>query len=297
MRSAQPIMLKKTISQLLNKAEPQVRHELQILLAHALDRNQTFVLAHPEYQVGWLTQFAFYWSVIKRAYGIPLAYILKHKEFFGLDFLVNKHTLIPRPETELLVEIAMTKIHEQLIADCEQKICLIDVGTGTGCIPISITANISSKNLEVHAIDISKSALKVATLNAKKYRAPIQFHQGHLLNPVIRSVTTTNSLIITANLPYLTRDEFYLEPSIQHEPQSALIAETGGLALYFELINQLATRAQNQNKQKISLLCEINPPQVTPLKTAILSAFPTASIQVHSDLAGLDRIVHASWIQ
>lgn len=281
-------MLKKTISHLLSKTETKVRRELQILLAHALGRTQTFVLAHPEFKVDWLTQYKYFWSVIKRAYGIPLAYILGHKEFFGLDFLVNKHTLIPRPETEILVEATIEKI-------TNEPTLLIDVGTGTGCIPISIIKNTSGK-IKAFGLDISQNALKIARHNAEKLKAPVDFlHSDLLTNFPSSPFSEFSQILITANLPYLTAKEFWTEPSIRHEPKTALIAAKNGLALYYKLIAQLKNLPEKKNRV-ITLFCEINPNQIEPLQNAITSAFPQAFFLVRKDLAGLNRIVIASWI-
>lgn len=286
---AQLIMLKKTISHLLSKAKPSARRELQILLAHVLGHNQTFVLAHPEYQVDWLRQYKYSWCVIKRAYGIPLAYILGHKEFFGLDFLVNKHTLIPRPETEIMVEAALEKIHSG-------STLLIDVGTGTGCIPISIVKN-TSQPITAYGLDISTQALAVAQANANALQTSVQFLTSNLLaNFPAEQFSAFSNIIITANLPYLTKKEFYSEPSIQHEPKSALIAKQNGLALYFELIVQLKKLLGEKKNRDIALFCEINPNQVNELKQAIAASIPQAHFLVRTDLAGLNRILCTFWI-
>lgn len=287
------IMLKKTIKQLLINVEKEIQSEAQILLAWALGKDRAFILTHPEYIVDWRTAYRYYWLLIKRAYGIPLAYIVGHKEFFNLDFSVTRHTLIPRPETEILVEAALEIINQQHANDSEPKTLLIDVGTGTGCIPISIVKN-SKVALSVLALDISPKALISATRNAAKNNTQINFRQSDLLTNLPPAVFSEHkTIVVTANLPYLTQEEFYTEPSIRHEPKIALVAAKNGLALYFQLLTQLKNLPTKN--QAFTLLCEINPAQVEPLTQAIYTSFPTAQVVTHSDLAGHWRVVSASW--
>ncbi len=283
-------MLKKTINHWLNKIPSNVnKRDAEIILAQLLNKNQTFILAHPEYVVPFFIGLKFLRLIKKRNSGWPLAYLTGHKEFFGLDFLVNQNTLIPRPETELIVELVIEKIKEN------PNTLLIDVGTGTGCIPISIIKNIPQK-IKTFGLDISKKALKVAQNNASQNQVEIEFIQSNLLTnfPNI-NFSQFSQIIITANLPYLTATEFSSEKSIQHEPYSALVASNNGLELYFQLITQLKKLLGEKNNRVITLLCEINPNQFKALKIALTNAFFHAQFLTYKDLAGFDRVLCTSW--
>ena len=252
--------------------------------------------------------------IAKRNAGVPLAYLTGHKEFYGLDFLVNKHTLIPRPDTEMLVQEVLNKIspyageaHGE--AGEGVRIMLIDVGTGSGCIPIAIQSQVTSYKLQVtsFATDISKQALAIAKKNAKKHNADITFLCGHLLAPIQKLYpdtgqdlacglynSTTLQLyshsIITANLPYLTEEQFITEPSIQHEPKYALVADNNGLALYEELLIQIKNTVSSY-VHHVSCFMEIDPSQSATMTKLIQTHFPHAGIEIKKDLAGNDRVV------
>ncbi len=289
------IMLQpKTIKQLLKKASKKINIlDAQLLLAHVLKKSREFLVAHPEQTIGKIHIIKYKYLVKKRMAGVPVAYLTGHKEFYGLDFLVNKHALTPRPDTEIMVDAVLEKLQS---TDNEQQTTLIDVGTGSSCIPIAILKNLSTcklEHLQTFATDISKSALKVAKKNAKKNNVNITFKYGNLLEPIFKNsslFTDYCSLTITANLPYLTEQQFENESSIQHEPKSALVADKQGLALYEELLKQIKLLVTSY-KLQVTTLLEIDPSQSTPIKTLIKKYLPAATIEIKKDLAGHDRIV------
>jgi release factor glutamine methyltransferase len=268
----------------------------ELLLSLVLQKSREYVISHPEINLSLFQKIKLKSFIKKRKRGVPLAYITGHKEFFGLDFLVNKHTLIPRPDTELMVELAIEKINKPTPIDNRQLV-LVDVGTGSGCIPIAILKNLNTekiKNLRVHATDISKSALNVAKKNAERHQIDIQFLHGNLLTPLIKNYPTSPisyQYIITANLPYLTQAQFDAEPSIQHEPHSALVADNDGLYLYEKLFQQIKQLAITYKLSAIICLFEIDPSQSSPMSTLIQTYFPGSSIEIKKDLAGQDRVV------
>ena len=264
------------------------------MLSKASGKSKEWILAHPEYKNFWtLLKYAYYLRKLKK--GIPMAYILGHKEFFNLDFLVNKYTLIPRPDTETLVDVVIDKISNFKFPI--SNLLLIDVGTGTGCIPISILKRFKdSKDIKINAIatDISKGALKIARKNAKKHAVNIQFLHGNLLSPVLQpacrqaglyKLTDLQTIIITANLPYLKEEWWGKEPSIQHEPKSALVsdAETG-LKIYENLLQQIKT-------VKCVVFLEIDPRQSSQIFNLIQKYLPSADIEIIKDLNCFDRVV------
>lgn len=262
-------------------------------MAHVLQKTKEYLITHDEVRIGRLEDYKIKKLIAKRKKNIPLAYITGQKEFYGLNFLVNTSTLVPRPDTEILVENVLKEI-ASLPHQRETKLLLIDVGTGSGCIPISILKNIQNQTIQTCAIDISKKALKVAKQNAKKHGGDITFLHGNLLEPIskIRNslfVIHNSPIIITANLPYLTQEQFDEEPSIQHEPHSALVAQDQGLSLYKELLKQIHEYIPSSH----SLICffEIDPAQAPSLSEYIHLNFPKTHTEIHKDLSGNDRII------
>jgi len=280
-------------------------NEELLLLCQATGKTKEWLLAHPEYKNFWaLLKYKHYLNKLKK--GTPVAYILGHKEFFNLDFLVNKHTLIPRPDTEILVDMTINEIYNFLrLGGPISNSLLIDIGTGTGCIPITILQKLQDCKMNTSAIDISKGALKIAKKNAKKYNVDIKFIQGNLLTPVVKSLQFLQSLkslqfiVITANLPYLKEEWWKKEPSIQKEPKLALVSDNEtGLNIYEQLLIQivilksktLPTGRQVKN-QKLLILLEIDPRQSTQIFPLIQKYLPSASIEIIKDLSGFDRVV------
>ncbi|MEK7625187.1 MAG: peptide chain release factor N(5)-glutamine methyltransferase [Patescibacteria group bacterium] len=271
------------------------------LLSYAIKKPREYILIHPEYKLSLWQKARFWYANFQYKRGVPLAYITGHKEFFGLDFFVNRHTLIPRPETELMVEAVIRNLESGIW----NKATIIDVGTGTGCIPISIVKTLKHENIRTFAIDISGSALKVAKKNAELHGVDIDFLHGNLLEPILNDLSPALSSVeaerdvepsppqrrgqgevyITANLPYLTAEQYKDEPSIQHEPKSALIANENGLALYRELLEQI-----KQLGHPFTAFFEFDPRQTEALTKLIKSFFPAANLEIKKDLAGRERL-------
>lgn len=275
-----------TYKQILKKYPHFNYLDTELLLAHALKKTRAFLLGHLEDKTSLLAGLRFQYYLWQYSRGYSVAAIIGHKEFFGLDFFVNKHVLIPRPETELMVEEALKEIE-----DTNENITLIDVGAGSGCVPISIGKN-SPKNINIIAVDISRQALKVAKKNAQKHSVEIKFFHSNLLSKLSAYLSGIKSaVIITANLPYLTDKQFEEEPSIQREPKMALVANNNGLELYEKLLDQ--TKKIFGNK-KIVLFLEIDPAQSEPIKKIILRTYKEAQIEIKKDLSVLDRLVKIS---
>lgn len=260
--------------------------DIELLLAHALQKSRTFLLTHLSDKISLKNYLLFQYYLWQYLRGYSVAVITKHKEFFGLDFYVNKHVLIPRPETELMVEEALKEIK-----NVQGKISLIDVGVGSGCVPISIGKN-SEKKLQIVGVDISGKALAVAKKNAAKNSVDIKFFKSNLFSAIQNYLSKINTqIIITANLPYLTQRQFKEEPSIWREPKIALVADNNGLALYEKLLHQ--TKIFFADK-KITLFLEIDPTQSEPIKKIISSLYPDAQIKIKKDLSDLERLVKIS---
>lgn len=265
--------------------------EAKLLLSFVIKKPKEYILAHPEHNISLWQKIKFNYLWKKMQSGIPFAYITGHKEFFNLDFLVNKHTLIPRPDTETIVDEAVNEIKNK-----ENNILLIDVGTGTGCIPISILKifkDLRNLNITTIATDISKQALKIAKKNAKKHKVAIKFLHGDLLSPILQTykLTGLQALVITANLPYLKEEWWKNEPSIQKEPKSALVSDNkNGLELYEKLLQQII-----EIKKILDvgywIFFEIDPRQSSEIFKLIQKYLPEASIEIIKDLSGFDRVV------
>jgi len=205
--------------------------EVEIILASLLNKDRSFIYAHPEYRLAHSVLNKLTNRLRRRSKGEPLAYILGYKEFYGLKFFVDKHVLIPRPETETLVDETLSWIKKQGLTS--QVIC--DVGTGSGCIAISLAKHLPSAR--IYAIDLSKTALEVAKKNAKLHGVAekIIFLQGNLLLSLPEKVD-----ILVANLPYIpTKSISSLQTEIRDwEPKEALDGGPDGMALYDSLFEQ-----------------------------------------------------------
>ncbi len=275
--------------------------DVEVILAFVLRKDKIFIFTHPENKPTYDQIKKFYALLRRRIKGEPVAYLIGHKKFYGLDFLVNKNVLIPRPETELLVE----KTLEIIKNNPAKKYTLIDLGTGSGCIPIAILKNIQKyKNdlgLLIYAVDISNQALKVAKKNSKlhKVEKKIKFLKGDLLRPIIKNIkyirpspTTNNEeLLITANLPYLPDKKITARPEeigLKFEPKTALFAGKDGLKAYQQLFAQLK-KIPNYKK---TILCEIGFQQKNGLLKIIRRNFSTrqTKLSFYPDLAGHTRL-------
>ncbi|MBS7346700.1 MAG: HemK family protein methyltransferase, partial [Candidatus Sacchiramonaceae bacterium] len=175
----------------------------------------------------------------KRLKRVPLAYILGQKEFYGRDFIVNKHTLVPRPESEANVDLFKKVMQDQDF--------LIDVGTGSGILAITcaLEALDNDIKLQVFASDISSEALKTAKLNAANKKLDITFLHSDLLQDISQEILN-NITIVVANLPYVDKEWInQAQPNeLHHEPQNALYTQENGLELIYKLIAQTKTLPQ-----------------------------------------------------
>ena len=227
-----------------------------------------------------------------RARGVPLAYIFHEKEFYGHSFYVDKNVLIPRPETEFLIETALEIIKNQL--KTRKHLEIVDVGTGSGNIAISLYKELEKlmhKNqtlgktstpffgqeitvsgppsklpsFSITALDKSSKALKIATKNAKALHADINFCRSDLLKSLLHQKTSLPSKfdLVLANLPYVDKKWHWLDKtSLKFEPSSALYAADHGLAL----INKLLYQIKNSHSTTVFIILELDPCQQSPLK-------------------------------
>jgi release factor glutamine methyltransferase len=252
--------------------------DAEVLLAHALNKTRTWLLTYPNHPLAEQQAHTFFALITRREQRQPVAYLTGHKEFFGLDFTITPDVLIPRPETELLVEQAL-----QLAASIPRP-TIVDVGTGSGCIAVTLARHLPQASL--FAIDVSEPALAVARQNAAKHGVTdrINFLQGDLLAPLPQPVD-----LIASNPPYVSRPELrQTEPEVQHhEPRLALDGGEHGL----EIIERLLAQSQKKLKADGAMLVEIGFAQGNSVKTLAQNRFPQASVQIMADLAGQDRLL------
>ncbi|MDX1524005.1 MAG: peptide chain release factor N(5)-glutamine methyltransferase [Anaerolineae bacterium] len=256
--------------------------DAELLLAHVLEQGRTWLYSYPQTPLT-PDQLAGYWSLIsRRERREPVAYLTGVKAFFGLDFLVNKHVLIPRPETELLVEVAIA--HCQRLLDKSHHLSIVDIGTGSGCIAITLARHLP--DVAVVAGDISPHALDVARQNACIHgvKDRVMGVNGDLLQPYSGPFD-----LIVSNPPYISEAELRQTPVEvqQYEPRQALWAGADGLSL----IRKLFEQAQQKVSTKGAVLVEIGAGQGKQVEAVARRYFPGAEIKIHKDLAGLDRVV------
>lgn len=241
-----------TIKQfLISSLLPTIENE--ILVSYLLKKDQSFLHAHPEYKFTKTQENTILGLVKRRESGEPIQYLTNVAHFYGLQFYVDKRVLIPRQETEDMVDLALSYIKTSK----KDGLVVADIGTGSGNIIVAIAKHLpKNKKVTLLATDISDSALEIAKMNAKKHKVEdrITFLQGNLLEPLHRAMTNGIDLI-TANLPYV-RDHLYgvLDPQITWEPEIAIKGGSDGQKLYSVLFNQLP---QYLNKDGL-LLYEID---------------------------------------
>ncbi len=239
--------------QLVFEGIPSARLDAELLLSHTLRQSRTWLYGHNDEILDDRTLEIARARLDLRLDRVPVAYIIGHKEFYGRQFKVTTATLIPRPESEALIELLSQAVPKNLALLTEKPLRLVDVGTGSGI--LGITAKLEYPELEVTLSDTSRHALKVAEQNAKSLDAHVTILQGNLLAqyPFVAD-------IIIANLPYVDK-EWERSPETQHEPAGALFAAQHGLALIYELITQTKTKLV----QGGNLILEADPMQHTAI--------------------------------
>jgi release factor glutamine methyltransferase len=255
------------------------RLEAELLLAHAVGRNRAWVLAHPERRLTPKEVTRFRDLAARRARREPLAYIVGHREFFGLDLAVDPRVLIPRPETELLVERALA-----LARRLPEPVLIADVGAGSGAISVALAVHLPAAT--IYALDESPDPLAVSAENARRHgvEGRVQCLLGDLLAPLPEAVH-----LVTANLPYVATEEWEaLAPEIrEHEPRAALDGGPGGL----EVIRRLLATAGCHLRPGGAILLEIGAHQGPAARALAGEYFPQARIDLLQDYARLDRLV------
>jgi release factor glutamine methyltransferase len=271
----------------------QYSREIKSLLAFVCKKDLSWLLSYPEYQLTPPEESFFKKSYQLLITGTPLAYIVGEKSFYNYNFKVSPSVLIPRPETELIVDRAI-----EYLQNSQDKTACLDIGTGSGAIIVSVAAELQKispkifESCDFMAGDISSTALAQAKINTQAYSLEnkINFFSGNLFTVFIEVLNKHNikSLFIAANLPYLTPEERKREKSIKLEPDLALLGGTNGLDLYLKLLQQLS---EHQDKFNFHLMMEINPEQAEGLIQLSSKYLKKAHIKKTSDLKGQTRFI------
>lgn len=267
--------------------------DAEILLSLALKKPREYIIAHPEKKLTSLQKKKYEFFSRRRSNGEPIAYITGKKEFFGLDFAVDKNSLVPRPETELLVELALRKIKG---AKSQLPDKIIDVGTGSGNIIISIAKNLLSakrKKTSLYALDVSEKTLRTAKLNAHKYKLnkKIKFAKSNLLDYFFKQKKISGkNIFILANLPYVS-NKFYKKnySDLRFEPKNALVSPQQGLNHYVRLFDQIKKLKKNYPFH-VTCFVEISPEQKPALDRKIKRGGSGGKPCFFKDLAGKWRV-------
>lgn len=254
-----------------------------MLVAAVLGKPKEFVYGNPGYKLSAVQLRKLKQAIKRRANDEPMAYILGHKEFYGLEFLVDKRVLVPRPSTELLIETVVADCRDVRSYVSTTSKTILDVGTGSG--NIAITLKHLLPNCTVLASDVSAAALQVAQKNSKQLKVPVQFYRSNVLKQLPKTLHGKVD-IITFNAPYLTKQEAGKQ-NLQYEPQVAL-TPTGAPT---SLIEQLLHQAAPFLKPHSTIYFEMGHRQANQVRKLCLKYFPGSTVQVYQDLGGWDRVV------
>lgn len=251
--------------------------DAQVLLSHILDRPRSTLLAHPDLTLTPLQNKAVEEALQQLERGVPLPYVLGSWEFYNLEFSLTQDVLIPRPETELLVDYALEWLQEQ---PGNQRCA--DIGTGSGCIAVSIAYH--HREIKFIGNDIHLDSVKVAKKNIERHNlgSQISLYQGYLMQALQGQFD-----LLVSNLPYLPTENLVSLPVYKREPSRALDGGEDGL----KFITELLASAPQKIADKGLLLLEIDESQGEQAARLSKEAFPGASVAIKKDLAGHDRMV------
>jgi len=246
-----------------------------------LGRDRAYLYGHPEHELTAEEQARYDDALRQRSQGIPAQYITGHQEFWGMDFIVSPAVLIPRPETEHVIEEVLTRVGR---APSPADLRVVDVGTGSGCIALALAKELP--HAEIHATEISPAALEIARSNAARLQleSRIRFHEGDLLE----SIEKNSFDFVVSNPPYVGESE---EESVQldvrkFEPRNAVFAGPSGL----EVIERLVPQARDVLKSGGWLVIEISGTIAARVRELLAG---WNNVQITNDLQGIERVASA----
>lgn len=257
-----------------------------VLLGYVLGVNKAWLYAHPTRPLNDIEIARFQDLVQRRMCAEPVAYLVGFKSFYGLDITVDRRVLIPRPETELLVERVLARV--RLMQLSGQQPIVADVGTGSGAIAVSLAVNMPG--LTVYATDVSDDALAVASQNIWRYGVgeQVQLLPGNLIEPLPEPVD-----VVVANLPYIPTERLAsLPPQIRDfEPVLALDGGPDGLRVIAGLLEMLASPlGQARLRPDALVFLEIGADQGQAVRDLVAATLPRAAVEIRTDYSGLDRV-------
>ena len=295
--------VREIISQHLSSLPPE---DFFLLLSFVSRKPKEYLVAHPEHIVSKTTYQKLLTLIRRRIDHEPIAFITGHREFYGFDFLVNRSTLIPRPETEILVESAIENISKHISDRAslkrtqKQSFTIIDVGTGSGNIILSILKTLEKKialpKLSCFGLDISSEAITLAKKNARALRplTRTRFIQSDLLQALpARTFHHTKHVYILANLPYLSEKIYQACPTDvkNYEPASALTSAELGCAHIERLLREIHSTHSVFPELPIDIWLEISPEQKGLLAKKIRSLLPESRFEFRKDWSGRYRFI------
>ncbi len=279
-------LLDSTITRLLPLSDtPQL--DAQVLLAHIFSKPRTWLLAHTSALSDVKIEARLEKLIRRLENGEPLPYVLGRWEFYGLEFHLSKDVLIPRPETELLVDSAVSWVRS-LKRENANDLMVADIGTGSGCIAVSLAKNLP--NIHVLATDISPAAIKVAKGNAKRFQvlSQIDFLKCDILPKREKSYSSARPFdLLCANLPYIPTEKLHGLPVYKREPTLALDGGKDGLDPFRKLFALVPDWMAPGGR----ILLEVESTRGAAVLSLAYDAFTAASFHLHQDLAGRDRLL------
>jgi len=290
--------LRDGIVQLEREKVPSAALAAELLLMHTLGRDRAWLYGHPEQELDAVTREQYFSLIARRASGVPTQHLTGHQEFWGLDFEVTPDVLIPRPETEHVIEVALDRLGVDSEASSprrKEEFRIADVGTGSGCIAIALAHELPAA--QIIATDISAGALEVAQRNAVRHGAAsrIDFVECNLMNVLLHQSPVTSHQsphldLIASNPPYIGRQEAATLPREvrDHEPEAALFGGEFGTEIYALLIAQAATLL----KPGGILVLELGYKSAEHV-SRLLATREWTDVALMSDLAGITRVVSA----
>ncbi len=277
-------LLTQATRHLANAGIPFPVDEARLMMAEVLEVSRAWVIAHPEASLPPDRRQLFLDYSSRRAAHEPVAYLVGRREFYGIDFEVSPSVLIPRPETELLVDHAVAASARLQAADERRNLVAVDLGTGSGAVAVVLAMR--QPRLRVIAVDRSADALDVAGANAAIHGVAdrIEFRQGDLLQGIDERID-----LLVANLPYIPTAEIdHLMPDVRdYEPHEALDGGSDGMVLIRRTLEEAVDRMATAGV----LLFEIGDGQGDSLIETARQLYPDATVQVFKDYAGFDRIL------
>jgi len=249
--------------------------ETEILLGFAINKSREFLYSHPEYKLSSSQYEKFKKLIARRIKREPIAYIVGHKEFYGLDFIVDKNVLIPRPDTEIIIDEVLKSF------DSLRSLRILDMGTGSGCIAITLKKHLTESN--IIGSDISKKAINIANKNAKKHSTKISFFVSDLFKNIPNKYHNKLDIIIF-NPPYLTKNESKKE-SLKYEPQIALTPDS-----FPELLDNFFKQSLEYIDENGQIFMEIGHKQFNLTKKIASKHYPQAKFKIIKDLGGYPRV-------